>query len=169
MLRSYIANTPGVLEKLRNVTAENLPAYVITVHGLKGTSAGIGAQAVREAAAELEAKSRAGDLQGVLAKNEKLIRDTEIVVANVKEWLEENDTHEEKPRQKAPDLELLAQLRRCFENYDMAGIDKAMLELERFDYEEGGDLLALLREKIETAEFDAAVEKITQYEGALGK
>jgi signal transduction histidine kinase/HPt (histidine-containing phosphotransfer) domain-containing protein len=169
MLRSYAANTPGVLEKLRNVSKETLPAYVISVHGLKGTSAGIGAEGVREAAADLEAKSRAGDLRGVLAKNANLIADTETVVANIKEWLEKNDTREEKPRQKAPDRELLAQLRQCFESYDMSGIDKTMLELERYDYEEGADLMVWLREKIETAEFDQAAERITQYEDEFDK
>jgi HPt (histidine-containing phosphotransfer) domain-containing protein len=169
MLRSYIANTPGVLEKLRNVTAETLPAYVISVHGLKGTSAGIGAEKIREAAMELEAISRTGDLQGVLKLNGDLIANAEIVVANAKEWLAQHDTQEAKPRQKAPDRELLAQLRQCFDSYDMAGIDKAMLELERFDYEEGAELIALLGEKIETAEFDEAAERITQYEDKLGK
>jgi PAS domain S-box-containing protein len=169
MLRSYVANTPGVLEKLRNVSAENLSSYVISVHGLKGTSAGIGAEAIRESALELEAISRSGDLQGVLKLNGDLIANTEIVVANVKEWLEKNDVQETKPRQKAPDLKLLAQLKQRFENYDMGGIDTVMLELERFDYEEGADLMKLLREKIETADFDTGVEKITQYEDGLGK
>jgi PAS domain S-box-containing protein len=169
MLRSYITNTPGVLEKLRNVSAENLPGYVITVHGLKGTSAGIGAEKIRETAFDLEEKSRAGDLQGVLEKNDKLIRDTEIIVANVKDWLEKNDAREAKPRQKVPDMELLARLRQCFESYDMNGIDKAMLELERYDYEEDAGLVAWLREKIETADFDAAAERITQYEDELKK
>ncbi|MDR2701784.1 MAG: transporter substrate-binding domain-containing protein [Spirochaetaceae bacterium] len=169
MLRSYITNTPGVLEKLRNVTAENLSGYVISVHGLKGTSAGIGAEKIREAAMELEAISRSGDLQAVLAKNDKLIADTEIVVSNVKEWLEKNDPQEVKPRRNAPDMELLAALRQCFDSYDMNGIDKIMMELESFDYEEGAELMVLLREKIETAEFDEAAGKITQYEEKLGK
>jgi PAS domain S-box-containing protein len=169
MLRSYVANTPGVLEKLRNVTAENLSGYVISVHGLKGTSAGIGAEAVRQAALELEGISRSGDLAGVLKLNGDLIANTEIVVANIKEWLEKNDVHEAKPRQKAPDMELLAVLRQCFEDYDMGGIDKIMLELEHFDYEEDAELMAFLREKVETAEFDAAAERITQYEDGLGK
>jgi HPt (histidine-containing phosphotransfer) domain-containing protein len=169
MLRSYINNTPGVLEKLRNVTADTLPAYVISVHGLKGTSAGIGAEAIREAALELEAISRSGDLAGVLKLNGDLIANTEIVVAHIKEWLEKNDTREAKPRQKAPDTELLAQLRKCFDSYDMAGIDKTMLELENFDYDEGADLMIFLREKIETAEFDEAAERITQYEDGLKK
>jgi HPt (histidine-containing phosphotransfer) domain-containing protein len=169
MLRSYIANTPGVLEKLRSVTAETLPAYVISVHGLKGTSAGIGAEKIREAAMELEAISRTGDLQGVLELNGDLIANAEIVVANVKEWLSQNDTQEAKPRKEAPDMKLLSQLRQCFDSYDMGEIDRIMLELESFDYDKGADLMTSLREKVETAEFDAAVEKITQYEEELSK
>jgi CheY-like chemotaxis protein len=169
MLRSYVTNTPGVLEKLRNVTEDNLPAYVITVHGLKGTSAGIGAEKIREAAMELEAISRTGDLQGVLKLNDDLIANTEIVVANVKEWLDKNDIHELKPRRRAPDRELLAALRQCFDSYDMNGIDKIMMELESFDYDEGAELMTWLREKIETAEFDEAAGRITQYEDELGK
>jgi PAS domain S-box-containing protein len=163
LLRSYIANTPGVLDKMRNVSAETLPAYVITVHGLKGTSAGIGAEAIREAALELETKSRAGDLQGVLAKNGKLISDTETIVANVKTWLEQYDANsEKKPRLKSPDRELLAQLRQSLEKYDMVGIDKAISELEKADYDEDADLIVWLRAKIETAEFTEAAEKLAK-------
>jgi PAS domain S-box-containing protein len=169
MLRSYVANTPGVLEKLRNVSAENLPAYVISVHGLKGTSAGIGAEAIRQSALELEGISRSGDLQSVLKLNGDLIANAEIVVTHIKEWLDKNDVQEAKPRKKAPDRELLAALRQCFESYDMGGIDKVMSELESFDYEEGADLMAALREKVETAEFDTAAERITQYEEGLKK
>jgi len=162
LLRSYIANTPATLEKLKNVTAENLPNYVISVHGLKGTSAGIGAEKIREAALELENLSRAGDLQGVLAKNDKLIADAQAVVANVKEWLDKNDVHEEKPRKKAPDREILAKLRESCENYDMDGIDEAMKELESCDYEEGADLIKWLREKVDVSKIGEAAERLAQ-------
>jgi len=40
----------GTLEKLRSVSAGTLSDSVITIHGLKGTSAGIGAETTREAA-----------------------------------------------------------------------------------------------------------------------
>jgi len=164
LLRSYAANTPGILDKLRTVSAETLPDYVITVHGLKGTSAGIGAEAIREAALNLETMSRAGDLQGVLAKNDKLIADTEIIVANVKAWLQQYDAKsEKKPRLKAPDRELLARLRQSCENYDMDGIDKVMAELEKADYDEDADLIPWLREKVETSEFDEAAERLKKY------
>jgi len=164
LLRSYVSNTPVILDKLRSVSAENLPNYVISVHGLKGTSAGIGAEAVREAALELENTSRAGDLQGVLAKNEKLIADTEALVVNIKAWLKKNDIHKAKPRLKEIDKELLEKLRQGCENYDMESIDKAMAELEKNDYEEGADLIPWLRGRIETSEFDEVAVRIAQYE-----
>jgi HPt (histidine-containing phosphotransfer) domain-containing protein len=169
LLRSYAANTPDVLDKLRTVSAETLSDYVITVHGLKGTSAGIGAEAIREAAFNLETMSRAADLDGVLAQNGKLITDTETVVASVKAWLEQYDAVHEKPRLKAPDRKVLARLRLACETYDMSGIDQAMSELESADYEEDADLTAWLRKKIDISEFDEVVARLAarlaQYKG----
>jgi PAS domain S-box-containing protein len=162
-LRSYAANTPGILERLKTVSKETLSDYVIAVHGLKGTSAGIGAQALRESAAKLETMSRAGDLGGILAGNGKLIEEAQIVVANVKAWLERYDAKNAKPRLKAPDPEILSKLRQSCENYDMKSIDNAMSELESVDYEEGVDLILWLREKIDISEISEAAERLRNY------
>jgi PAS domain S-box-containing protein len=165
LLRSYAANTPAVLEKLRSVTAETLSDYVITVHGLKGTSANVGAQAIREAALELEMKSRDDDLDFVLENNGKLIHDAEIIVENIKAWLRQYDeSHNAKPRLKAPDRKLLSKLKRSFENYDMKGINTAMTELKIADYDEDSDLPAWLAERIEVSEFAEAAERLAKYE-----
>jgi HPt (histidine-containing phosphotransfer) domain-containing protein len=146
---------------MRNVSQETLSRYVITVHGLKGTSAGIGAQSIREAALELETMSRAGNLEGVLSKNDKLIKDTEVIVANVKAWLEQHDSNsEKKPRLKAPDKELLAQLRQSCESYNVDDIDKAMSELESFDYDEGADLVVWLRQKINVSKIGEVAKRL---------
>jgi HPt (histidine-containing phosphotransfer) domain-containing protein len=88
IIRSYAVNTPAVLDKLRAVSKETLSDYVISVHGLKGTSANIGAEKTREAALSLETMARSGDLEGVLAKNEGFIKDTENLVDSIKKWLE---------------------------------------------------------------------------------
>jgi PAS domain S-box-containing protein len=163
LLHSYVANTPGNLSKLRTVSKETLPDYVIAVHGLKGTSAGIGAEEIRAEALNLENLSRAGDIDKVLALNDKLIKDAEIVVESVKTWLEQYDALNAKPRLKAPDLEVLSRLRQCCETYDMAGIDKAMSELESTDYEEGADLVKWLKKKIVISEITEAAARIAQY------
>jgi len=160
LLRSYITNTPATLEKLKNVTEENLPSYVISVHGLKGTSAGIGAEDVRAQALELENMSRAGDLQGVWAKNDKLIADAQVIVANVKAWLDKNDVQKEKPRLKAPDKNLLIKLREGCENYDMDSIEEALNELESNDYDEDADLVKWIREKIDISKMGDVAQRL---------
>jgi HPt (histidine-containing phosphotransfer) domain-containing protein len=163
LLRSYVSNTPGILGKLRNVSEQTLPEYVISVHGLKGTSAGIGAEALREAALKLETMSRAGDWAGVLSYNDRLIKDAETIVTNVRAWLENYDSRNAKPRLKTPDRDILAKLQQSCETYDMTGIDWAMFELESSVYEEGGDLIAWLREKIDVSEFGEAAERLRSY------
>ena len=91
VLHSFISNVPDVLDKLRTVSEETLPAYAINVHGLKGICAGIGAETTREAALNLEKMAKAGDLQGILAKNDILIKEAENIIANIKAWLEKYD------------------------------------------------------------------------------
>ncbi|MDR2942852.1 MAG: PAS domain-containing protein [Treponema sp.] len=160
LLRSYVYNTPKVLEKMRTVSGETLPSYVVTVHGLKGTSAGIGAEEIRFSAQDMETKSRAGDLKSVLEHNGKLIADTEIIVANIKAWLNQYDANREKPLLKAPDRELLSQLKKYCESYDMDGVDQVMSELESSDYEESGELIAWLREKIDISKMGEAAQRL---------
>jgi len=81
-------------------------------------------------------------------------------VANVKAWLDKNDVHEAKPRLKAPDKEILARLKECCENYDIDGVDKAMSELESADYEEGADLIAWIREKIDISKMGEVAKRL---------
>ncbi|MDR2716955.1 MAG: PAS domain-containing protein [Treponema sp.] len=169
VLRSFTINTPGVLNGLRVISRETLSDYVISVHGLKGACAGIGAETIREAALNLETMSRAGDLDGVLAQNDQLIKDAETVLADVKVWIDNYDACHEKPLLKVPDREVLAQLRHSCENYDMSGIDTAMSKLESAAYEEGADLVAWLKEKIGVSEIAEAAARLAQYEEELGK
>jgi PAS domain S-box-containing protein len=160
LLRSYITNTSATLEKLKAVSSATLSDYVITVHGLKGTSAGIGAEEVRAQALELENLSRSGDLQGVLSRNDKLIADAEIIVANVKAWLEHNDVQKEKPRKKVPDKDLLIKLRESCESYDMDGIDEVMKYLESSDYDEDADLIKWIREMIDVSKMGEVAQRL---------
>jgi len=163
LLRSYIVNAPVSLDKIRTVTPETLKDYVITIHGLKGTSASIGAETAREVASNLETMARAGDLDGVLAINETFIQNMGKLVAGIKEWVDDYDAKNKKPLLKAPDREALERLKNGCENYNMKVIDKAMNELESTDYENDADLVNWLREKINNSEFSEITERIKDY------
>jgi signal transduction histidine kinase/DNA-binding response OmpR family regulator len=87
VLRSYLSVIPASLEKIRSVSAETLADYRVIVHGVKSTSESIGAMEARNMAAELESLAKAGDLPGVLAKNEALIRCVDALIGNIRNWL----------------------------------------------------------------------------------
>jgi len=169
LLRSYVSNTPGVLNKLKTVSKETLPDYVITAHGLKGTSAGIGVETIRRAALDLETEARAGNLDTILDRKDKLIAEAEIVIANIRSWLKQYDSNNAKPLLTAPDPEVLARLRQSCENYDMSGIDRAMADLESYDYEEESGLVAWIKGKIAVSEMAEVAERLANYEKGLVK
>ena len=87
-LRSFATHIPAALDNLSHVSEETLHNYVTTVHGLKGSCAGIGAEDIRERAYDLEMKAKAGDLSGVLALNERLVEDAKKLVGDIQAWLD---------------------------------------------------------------------------------
>ncbi|MCL2026202.1 MAG: Hpt domain-containing protein [Leptospirales bacterium] len=91
LLRSFLSNVSTVIDKLRDVSEESLHDYTINVHGLKGISANIGAEKLSKAAYDLETKGKSGNLSGVLAGNNALLKDAETLASNVRAWLEEYD------------------------------------------------------------------------------
>jgi len=76
---------------MSQVTAEALPQYVVSVHGVKSVSNFIGAEEARKMALELEMLGRAGDLPGVLAKNGAFIQYAKELVVNIQKYLAKTD------------------------------------------------------------------------------
>jgi len=162
VLRSYAAHSLDYLEKLRHATEEGLPDCVIIAHGIKGASANICAEAVRAAAAEMEANARKGDFAKFMALRDSFLKDAGKLIDNINAWLENYDKNNLKPVHDAPSAETLKELRKCCETYDMTGIDKAMDALESFIYKDGGDLVAWLREKIDMMEVGEVVTRLSK-------
>ena len=162
VLRSYVPNAEKVIEKLRHVSEESLGDYAIKVHGLKGISAGIGAEELRELAYKLEIKAKAGDLEGVLFLNEGLIKEAENIVQALKSWINGEDKKNPKPLLPCPDLNTLNRLREGCASYDMNEIDEAMDLLESANYQKDAALVSWLRERIDDLEFDLAVSRLSE-------
>jgi CheY-like chemotaxis protein len=87
VLRAYVPNALSLIEKLASVSRETLAAYAINVHGLKGISAGIGAESLRENALRLELSAKSGNLEEVLAGNDALLDEARAVASAVQVWL----------------------------------------------------------------------------------
>ncbi|MDR2770687.1 MAG: response regulator [Clostridiales Family XIII bacterium] len=162
VLRSYAAHTAPLLEKLRQTAREDLPAYAIIVHGIKGSSRGVCAAALADMAEALERAAKAGDADFVEANNGGLVEAAERLLERLRAALGSLDAAEPKAACDAPDAALLARLAACCERYDMDGIDEAMTALEAFSYETQADLVAWLREQIDRMEFGAVRDRLKE-------
>jgi CheY-like chemotaxis protein len=91
VLRSYLSVIPDALDIMSRVCAENLPEYVVKVHGVKSTSDGIGAEEARKMALELEMLGKAGNLSAVLEKNGALLQYVKNLLINIQNWLAKID------------------------------------------------------------------------------
>ncbi|MDR2048298.1 MAG: hybrid sensor histidine kinase/response regulator, partial [Treponema sp.] len=161
ILQSYITHTPGLLDKLRSLTRETLPDYAVTVHGLKGASYGICAEAIGKDAEELEFAAKAGNYEKVESKNAPFIAKVEASLEALEKLLHTAEAGGgEKPKAAAPDKALLEKLLDASKRFKPAIMEDVLAELEGCEYESGGELIPWLREQIDNLEYDAVREKL---------
>ena len=91
ILRSFVSRIPPVLDKIRDVSSETLPDYMIKIHSFKGIGGNVGAKETMAAAVRLEAMAKNGDLAGVLAGNGDFLEKARVLVDNIQNWLEHSN------------------------------------------------------------------------------
>jgi signal transduction histidine kinase/FixJ family two-component response regulator/HPt (histidine-containing phosphotransfer) domain-containing protein len=162
VVRSYATHTPDLLDKLRQVKKETLPEYAVAVHGLKGSSYGIGADGVGKMAEELESAAKKGDIEMVAVKNGDLIREAEALLSGLRSLWRETPAEggEKEGRKSAPAVPLLRELREYCIRYNVTGMEKVLSELERFTYESQGDLVDWLRKQVDDLEYGRILERL---------
>jgi hypothetical protein len=168
--RSSCKHTPAQLERLRTLTESparglSLADYIITVHGLKGSSYGICADGVGKEAEALESAARTGGLERVIAGNVPFIEKAEALLRDIGQLLEKAETAKG-ARQKipAPEKELLDQMLDAVKRYKTSGMEEILVKLESRDYESGGELVVWLREQMDNLEYDAIRERLENRE-----
>jgi CheY-like chemotaxis protein len=93
VLHSYVDNTPDLLDKIRTCTEAQLQDYALLVHGIKGTTYGICADAVGKQAELLEHAARRGDFKFVSEHNDVLIEATETLIDRIRVTIQEIEHH----------------------------------------------------------------------------
>jgi signal transduction histidine kinase/CheY-like chemotaxis protein len=166
VLRAYYVHTPALLEKLRNAENENfgdeqIEEYIITVHGLKGSTYGICADAIGKQSEALEHAARGRKMQFVKANNAPLIEAAEKLIKKIGDLLAavtaQTDT---KPVSEKPDPEILQKLADACKHYKANVMEDILEKLEYYRYESGADLIAWLREQMDNLEYDAIGKRL---------
>jgi CheY-like chemotaxis protein len=164
VLRSYATHTPELLDRMATCSGL-LPEYAITVHGIKGASAGICAAAVAASAAELEGLAKTGDMESVLSRNATFIEMARKLICEIGETLKvassrlsaQQGDHRRLP---SPDGALLAEMLYGATRMLTSVMERALSKLECHDYDSGGELVTWLRERLEDLDYTAIRERL---------
>ncbi|MDR2141969.1 MAG: response regulator [Deltaproteobacteria bacterium] len=165
VLKSYVNSVEELTPKLEKPSPERLKDYTITVHGLKSSSYGVGANVVGDLARDLEARSNAGDLEFVLAHNDNFLAEVDLLVAEIRSLLAPEEKPLDRPRRPAPDPAALERLRRAAEAYNMDEVEEALRELEAYSYDSQGQLVTWLRERAERTSFEEIAARLAPGSG----
>jgi CheY-like chemotaxis protein len=161
IIRSYCVHTPALIEKIRGFSEEKLDQYTIAVHGLKGSSYGICADEVGNYAAILEAAARAGDIGTIKAKNSGLVKTTETLISGLNElWAKIEEKKGKKRCAAVPDPDLLDKLFEACKQYKPTIMEEAVKELEKYEYDSGGDLVLWLREQLDNLDYNTIQDRL---------
>jgi HPt (histidine-containing phosphotransfer) domain-containing protein len=161
VVRSYVKNTPDLLEQLADVTETTLADYTIIVHGIKSGSRSIGAEEIGGFAEKLEQAGKRGDLAAVLSENKRFIAQAKNLLSALSTFLEEVNHLSPKPHAAAPDPQTLRELAEACRSFDIDGADAAVAKLDKFDYDDGAELVEWLHTQLAALAFREIAERLS--------
>ncbi|MCL2192816.1 MAG: ATP-binding protein [Treponema sp.] len=162
VLRSFVKHTPGKIDNTR-ITIGNTDLYRIAAHSLKGSSKNIGATQLGELAEKLEKAAENGNQNYIRDNNPAFIEMTERLIANISAFLDaiaEEEPAEEKLEKERPDPEILRDIMRACEDYDMSALRKAVESLASFRYTACPDLAQWVTEQSNLSNFDGIQKQV---------
>ncbi|MDR3279319.1 MAG: response regulator [Synergistaceae bacterium] len=166
ILRSYAANTPALIEKLRKPSEAALKEYAITVHGLKGSSLGICADEIARQAEVLERAAKSGDFEKVSAANAAFLEQAEALLSDLDSLLRTKDDaavkKNKKNRKPFPDSSLLEKMLAAAVNLKTSQMEEIIEELDSYDYDSNGELVAWLKCQMDSLAYDAIAERLKE-------
>ena len=162
VFRTYADTTVPLLEKMKDVDRDKLSDYATIVHGIKGSSRGICAEELGAVAEKLEKAAKSDDFEYVLDNNPVFIDATMKLIASINEMLEAISAVEAKPKKERPELKTLIELKKACENFNIEALDECITELDKYEYENEGELISWLKENAGFSNFTEIAEKLEQ-------
>jgi len=163
VLRSYAADMRGGLDKLRNISQENILDYKMIIHGIKGASQSIFAYQVGDLASDLEEASENLDFKFIAENNAAFVRTAWQLVDNISTLFSEIDVDNPRNFKDKPDEELLKELLAACKRYDMDTADKVMDKIDEYKYDADNGLSLWLRNNIDVMNYKKIDTRLTEY------
>ena len=164
IIATFVRDVCEKLKLLENVTPENIADYALTVHGIKGSCYGIGANFAGDKAAELEKLAKAKEIEKVRALNPEFLTITNTLFGELNNFLDAiNSSGIKKPKKPSPNIDLLKKTLAAAHNYYLEDLQNCVNELDKFDYENCGGLVNEIKRKSNSFDYDGIAETISQF------
>jgi CheY-like chemotaxis protein len=164
VLHSYSISTDGMLKYIETTNTDNLTSYRIKVHGIKGASYDIYAEQIAKKFEKLENAAVSEDVEFINKHNASYIESARKLLKNINDLLlavkEENPPTESKPVKDMINNTLLIELSAACTNYDVSAAEKAMDDIEMYEYKTDNELSKWLRENVDLINFAEIVERL---------
>jgi HPt (histidine-containing phosphotransfer) domain-containing protein len=139
----------------------NIAEYAVKVHGVKGSCYGIDALKVGKMAEGLEFAAKAGNYDEIVSGNGALADAVNELVPKLEDLVQRaQEDGSGKAKKPEPQKELLATLFNAAGEFDVDAISAAITELEKYDYDKNGALVAWLSGKANNFAYDEIREKL---------
>lgn len=162
IMRTFVSHTLPILSELEVVTEANLRAYMVQVHGIKGSASGIMAGEVTAAAAALEEAAKTDNLAYIQANNAPFLSLTHKLVSDIDRLLQEIFPVRNKRTADKPDERRLMRVLSACAQHDMIEIDNAIDALDAYEYTSGGELIKWMKEMADEMNYDDIENKLRE-------
>jgi HPt (histidine-containing phosphotransfer) domain-containing protein len=162
LLRIYAVNMRKQLRDIQNVDESNIRLYEITVHGIKGSSDCICAEAIAGAARGLENAAKKRDWDYINKCHAPFLDMAEGLLKALDELLSAIESEGPKLTKDKPSVASLSRLLSACEAYDMDEAELAIKSIGRFRYDADGGLADWLKENMEQMNFEEISEKLCE-------
>ncbi|MCL1897098.1 MAG: hypothetical protein FWG03_11220 [Clostridiales bacterium] len=161
VIKSFVDSIGRHLDKLKALTSEGLEDYAIEVHGIKGSCYGISAYKEGDMAKALEISAKAGDYGQTASGNAPFIDAVETLAGKLRGLLDEVENKGGGgPKKSAPDRDVLESMLEASRDFDIDRMQEALQELEKYEYENDGDLVKWLGEQVTSFSYGNIEERL---------
>jgi CheY-like chemotaxis protein len=164
VLHSYSISTEDMLKFIEKTNIDDIASYRIKVHGIKGASYDIYAEQIANKFEKLENASVSEDVEFIGKHNTPYIASARKLLESINNLLrvvkEENPPTESKPQKDIINDGLLTVLSVACKSYDVSAAEKAMEDIEMYEYITDKELSTWLRENVDLINFAEIVERL---------
>ncbi|MDR0652372.1 MAG: response regulator [Synergistaceae bacterium] len=156
----FIRDAAARLKALKDLTANDMDGFIVSVHGLKGASANMGAVSLAEEAALLEDAGQVRDMAVITGRIDRFIAMTERITNNIRHALDARAV-EETGEKRPPTREELSILKEALAERDIGTIDEM---LEKFAHIRPGraasDAITRISDCVLVSDFEEASDVV---------